>query len=92
MEQQFLLLRGDGLKVPAEPFGLAATSCTWASLKGGIGKPKHAWNQLPGGGLSALNRVKQRPVPFVSKLNPHPTEGWTLDKSVRGQMLMECRD
>ncbi|KAF8599834.1 hypothetical protein BDV93DRAFT_511376 [Ceratobasidium sp. AG-I] len=82
MEQQFLILRSDDLNASPDPFALPAASCTWAGLESAVVKKKHSWNQLPGGGHSALMRVKQRPAYFVSRLNPHPEEGWSLQNMV----------
>ncbi|CEL54210.1 hypothetical protein RSOLAG1IB_11608 [Rhizoctonia solani AG-1 IB] len=79
---QHKLLLGADTNVDPQPFQLPSQCCTWKYLEKSTIKKDHAWKNLPGGAIAAFERVKQRPVEFVTFTNPDGTGEWTLPQMV----------
>ncbi|KAF8748022.1 hypothetical protein RHS01_05036 [Rhizoctonia solani] len=82
MIAQCKLIQSTSLLVDSQPFQLASQCCTWRYLEKSTLKKDHPWTKLPGGASSTLERVKQRPLDFVTFLNPDGSGEWTLSQTV----------
>ncbi|QRV83729.1 hypothetical protein RhiJN_11745 [Ceratobasidium sp. AG-Ba] len=79
-----LLTRGM-VDVPEGVLTLRPRSCQWSQLEAHMNRKKnqgHPWDALPGKLGGALERVRRRPVDFVTPLNPKTNDGWSFTDMV----------
>ncbi|QRW12367.1 hypothetical protein RhiLY_11366 [Ceratobasidium sp. AG-Ba] len=84
-----LLTRGM-VDVPEDVLTLRPRSCQWSQLEAHMNRKKnqgHPWDALPGKLGGALERVRRRPVDFVTPLNPKTNDGWSFTDMV---LLPSC--
>jgi hypothetical protein len=76
------LLAQGAVDIPLEAIKLPTRMCSITQLEAACGrktkKKLHPWEALPGGLAEALRRVQQRPLDFVTPLNPKTVDGWSL--------------